>query len=687
MNLPRGENCGLSDASNTKQRLLKKVTQNLVNLHSGKRFSASQQKETTDPVALVNSISSTDTSNSFALKLFSLDPDLNPLKTENMTLETASDSQHQVTTSLSQTTNDVNSMLVKINEGLAKHVLPLKNGLGTSGIYSFRDARRNPIAMFKLIDEEPTVKPAKVPLMQKRFVPRSRSFDSRMVKFSFESRPTFPEKRSPAPRSGLFSGELCLREAAAYLLDEKGLHSVPPTLMVKVQRHVFGVQHSSTEMPKLGSLQKFVTNNGVVSNINFAKFPVREVQKIALLDLRMLNSDRNEANILFRRNDQQEISLIPIDHALSLPDKLEVYQADLCWLNWPQCREPLDSELAKFVNEIDPMSDYQKLKCQLGIRSECLFNLVLAEVFLKKAIQKGFSLYKIAKLVYRINELSKSPLEKLVDKTQFLYDLIVKKSDGNKTSLALFENLLSRENKKTLFTPQKDSSRLTPMPNLSKFNPSGFCKPVETVFNVNALPIFGQNLNSTFQFPTSLSLSRGMLFSLSESTPETLNPTPIDLSWSLPSPTRLKAFPDFTDKTNAVLDNFGVGFGMLDRNVFSDPNNHTLLNLNQFSSMFRDVDLSSMGLQTKKIRKNTFQVENNGKRVGQRSSTQHKQELRSLPLKLKSREFETLKRDEKRLTEFFFELFGFQVDKFLENLASKIPRKYTAEYSVKELFN
>lgn len=49
---------------------------------------------------------------------------------------------------------------------------------------------------------------------------------------------------------------------------------------------------------KLGSLQMFVKSKGAVENFGPDKFPKDEVHKIAILDLRLLNLDRNEQNIL-----------------------------------------------------------------------------------------------------------------------------------------------------------------------------------------------------------------------------------------------------------------------------------------------------------------------------------------------------------------------------------------------------
>ena len=63
-------------------------------------------------------------------------------------------------------------------------------------------------------------------------------------------------------------------------------------------------------------------------------FPAIEVERIAILDLKILNMDRNEGNILVRRQEGYT-QLIPIDHGLSIPDQFDVAEYDICWMNWP----------------------------------------------------------------------------------------------------------------------------------------------------------------------------------------------------------------------------------------------------------------------------------------------------------------------------------------------------------------
>lgn len=70
-----------------------------------------------------------------------------------------------------------------------------------------------------------------------------------------------------------------------------------------------------------------------------------------MLDLRILNCDRNEENILVRKSQimvetssgmkpKKEYKLIPIDHGLSFPDNFQIYDYELVWMDYPQVRQP-----------------------------------------------------------------------------------------------------------------------------------------------------------------------------------------------------------------------------------------------------------------------------------------------------------------------------------------------------------
>lgn len=93
-------------------------------------------------------------------------------------------------------------------------------------------------------------------------------------------------------------------------------------------------------------------NRGPIENYSHSLFKTDEIHKIAVLDLRILNLDRNVCNILVRSThphcdidyclidhslNEQKLScwsLVPIDHGLSIPDTLAVSTYEIAWLGF-----------------------------------------------------------------------------------------------------------------------------------------------------------------------------------------------------------------------------------------------------------------------------------------------------------------------------------------------------------------
>jgi len=68
-----------------------------------------------------------------------------------------------------------------------------------------------------------------------------------------------------------------------------------------------------------------------MEDFSYSMFKDFEVQKVAILDIRLLNMDRNEGNLLVT----EDYRLIPIDHGMCIPINLDIEEYDLCWMNWP----------------------------------------------------------------------------------------------------------------------------------------------------------------------------------------------------------------------------------------------------------------------------------------------------------------------------------------------------------------
>lgn len=182
--------------------------------------------------------------------------------------------------------------------GLENGFLPDMSTEGSGGVYFMKDSSgENNVAVFKPIDEEPMAEnnPRGLPL----------SVDGEGLK------------------RGTRVGEGALREVAAYILDHTidgcksdgaiGFSGVPPTALVRCFH---------MEEFKIGSLQMFVSNCGSCEDMGPQDFPVEEVHKIAVLDIRLANADRHAGNILVCQDDGGHLKLVPIDHGYCLPEKV-----------------------------------------------------------------------------------------------------------------------------------------------------------------------------------------------------------------------------------------------------------------------------------------------------------------------------------------------------------------------------
>jgi hypothetical protein len=97
---------------------------------------------------------------------------------------------------------------------------------------------------------------------------------------------------------------------------------------------------------KVGSFQLFASHDCTAEDIGASMFPADLVHRIAVLDIRLCNTDRHPGNILVRRGKQAQAGgggggsgararqpvegLIPIDHGYALPG--DVGEASFEWL-------------------------------------------------------------------------------------------------------------------------------------------------------------------------------------------------------------------------------------------------------------------------------------------------------------------------------------------------------------------
>jgi len=310
-------------------------------------------------------------------------------------------------------------LVERAKDGMRKGYAPELCEEGVGGTYFFCNARGQRIGVFKPQDEEP---------------------------FSVNNPKGFSPKTANSEagfKEGILVGEASLRECAAYLLDHEGFSGVPETDLALCQHPGFYshpeesfVSSSPTRLfmspqlgrkVKMGSFQEFVDHDGDTEDKGtsfLARFPVDEVHKIAVLDVRLFNEDRHAGNILYREvindNGETKFELIPIDHGYTLPSSLG--DASFVWMYWPQAKEKMSEKTKDYIKSLDAEKDIELLKQKFGrtIRDEHFRVLRIATMVLKKAAEQDLTFFEIAQIMCRSTPDEPSTLERLcseVDRT------------------------------------------------------------------------------------------------------------------------------------------------------------------------------------------------------------------------------------------------------------------------------
>lgn len=287
--------------------------------------------------------------------------------------------------------------------GLDKGNQPVRSSEGCGGAYFMLDpAGKNYISVFKPMDEEPMA------VNNPNGLPESNNGEGL--------------------KRGTQVGGGALREVAAYILDhprtgprslyhsEAGFAGIPPTALVKCLHEGFyhpdGFEGSLGNM-KIGSLQMYMNNSGSCEDMGPGAFPVEEVHKISVLDIRLANADRHAGNILVSRDHEGQIVLIPIDHGYCLPSKFEDCTFD--WLYWPQARQPYSSETMKYIDALDAEEDISLLKLHgWDIPPDCARVFRVSTMLLKKGVARGLTPFAIGSIICRETLNKESMIERIV---------------------------------------------------------------------------------------------------------------------------------------------------------------------------------------------------------------------------------------------------------------------------------
>ena len=299
-------------------------------------------------------------------------------------------------------------------EGLLAGVHPMLSSGGTGGAYFLKSTVGETVAVFKPADEEPLAKNN----------PRGNSW---MNNLNNGNNTDTAIQSSPGEgmRKGTRVGEGAAREVAAYLLDHDGFSGVPVTSLANLsEQSVFFsgedddiIQRENENSGKLGSIQEFIKADAEAEEFGPSLFPLEEVHKIAVLDIRLANTDRNAGNILVKKDENtgQIVSLIPIDHGYALPHTFE----DVCfeWEFWPQAKQPFSKSTKEYIETLDAEEDIEYLRDNdIELHSSSERVLKVSTMLLQKASKLDFPPADIAAIMSRSVPTRMSDVEKLVAK-------------------------------------------------------------------------------------------------------------------------------------------------------------------------------------------------------------------------------------------------------------------------------
>lgn len=334
---------------------------------------------------------------------------------------------------LDLTPKSLQRLVQQARRGLALGFKPALAPDGSGGSYFLCDARKKRVGVFKPADEEPFSENN-----PRGYVPHAEGGGAG----GGGDGGVDDDAPTESLRQGIRPGELCLREVAAFILDHDGFSDVPMTTLAEAQHpalHVNGANwtlseggasvgvHSITSplsstnllaassaaavgnissssgssgdlIKKVGSFQEYVYAECTMDDLSPSKISVEEVHKIAILDIRIMNADRNVANIMCQRipEDPDHFRLIPIDHGYSLRSVCDVAWFDWCWLDWPQTKVPLGKKARDYVLNLDIDEDVRLLKERLGMGDDVLDYYRVSCMILKSGVEAGLTLYEIA---------------------------------------------------------------------------------------------------------------------------------------------------------------------------------------------------------------------------------------------------------------------------------------------------
>jgi len=225
------------------------------------------------------------------------------------------------------------------------------------------------------------------------------------------------KENSDGFRPGIYSAQGAFREVCAFLLDHSNFAGVPDTALVH-GRHESYSNPGGKIMWKIGSFQEFMDAKETAGNYHSREYSTEDVHRIGIFDLRVVNMDRNDGNILVMpRKTSKSLSkyqLIPIDHGLILPDRLEIIEEDIVWMSWPQAKEPFSLTCIEYVQNLRYEKEAKDAAKYLGINRDPLRLMKCSAILLQIGLSYGLTLFDIGTIMYRQDLDTPSVLQDII---------------------------------------------------------------------------------------------------------------------------------------------------------------------------------------------------------------------------------------------------------------------------------
>lgn len=380
----------------------------------------------------------------------------------------------------------------EIRNGFLVGIKPLQNEDGTSGMYKLRDVNKDTVAIFKPFDEEafapnnpknyvasfgsPSFRAgvlsgeASIREVAAFLIDKNNAFEVPPTTFVEIAHKSFTNKsqmdeiiNGKIMHTYLIENILCGKEHSKKMrkkflstnsnseTENNRKLSCSETSESESEHLDYIKTKENTYIPrKYGSLQKFQRSTDCAANLSFSLYTKDEVHKIAILDFRILNCDRNEENILVLKKKNKETKknyykLYPIDHALSFPDCLKIFDYEICWMGWDQAGEPFSENTRNYILNINVLDDMKRLSKVIKLRENCWKYLRVSNIVLQMGAKYNLTPLEIGNLLYQTDYKTEAPskVAVLVDKTDNLCNHI----KVDKRFRVFSENGEKRENK------------------------------------------------------------------------------------------------------------------------------------------------------------------------------------------------------------------------------------------------